>query len=89
MKPFFLACCIAAASMILATPAYAELGDYNALKTLLNLSMPPAADNKVTAEQGLQRVLAIPSRHLHRLHAVCTNCSISLFTASSDSIARS
>lgn len=53
MKPFFLACCIAATSLLLATPAHAELGDYSFWKTLLNLTLPPAADNKVTAEQSV------------------------------------
>lgn len=53
MKPFFLACCIAATSLVLATPAHAELGDYSFWKTLLNLTLPPPADNKVTAEQGV------------------------------------
>lgn len=53
MKAYFLAGCLAAASLLLVAPAYAELGDYSAWKTLLNLTSPPPADNKVTATQGL------------------------------------
>lgn len=50
MKPSLVACCIAA--LALATPAHAELGDYSFWKTLLNLTAPPSADNKVTPEQA-------------------------------------
>mgnify|MGYP003504761886 CR=1 FL=1 len=53
MKPYFLAGWIAVVSLALAAPAHAELGDYSAWKTLLNLTLPPAADNPVSAEQGL------------------------------------
>lgn len=52
MKSALLTCCLCVMAL-LATPAHAELGDYSAWKTLLNLTMPPPADNKVTAEQGL------------------------------------
>src|SRR5690606_38657409 len=52
MKPSLVACCIAALSLALATPAHAELGDYSFWKTLLNLTAPPPADNKVTPEQA-------------------------------------
>jgi hypothetical protein len=52
MKSALLSCCLCVMAL-LATPAHAELGDYSAWKTLLNLTMPPPADNKVTPEQGL------------------------------------
>jgi hypothetical protein len=53
MKSAPLACCISAAALLAAPPAHAELGDYSVWKTLLNLTSPPPADNKVSAEQGL------------------------------------
>ncbi|WP_394560141.1 pectin acetylesterase-family hydrolase [Aquipseudomonas alcaligenes] len=53
MKSALLACCVSAAALLTTTPAHAELGDYSVWKTLLNLTSPPPADNKVTAEQGL------------------------------------
>lgn len=52
MKPSLLASCVSALALCLATPAHAELGDYSFWKTLLNLSSPPRADNKVTPEQA-------------------------------------
>src|SRR5690606_12100748 len=53
MKSALLACCVSAAALLAAPAAHAELGDYSALKTLLNLVSPPPADNKVTPAQGL------------------------------------
>lgn len=53
MKSALLACCVSAAALLTTTPAHAELGDYGFWKTLLNLTSPPPADNKVTPEQGL------------------------------------
>lgn len=46
-----------------ALPAQAELGDYNAFQTLLNLAFPPGADNPVTAaqQQGLYPLKPNPS----------------------------
>jgi hypothetical protein len=38
-------------TVLAAAPARAELGDYNAWQTLVNLVSPPKADNKVTAAQ--------------------------------------
>ncbi|WP_052081178.1 pectin acetylesterase-family hydrolase [Pseudomonas sp. ML96] len=53
MKSALLACCVSAAALLTTTPAHAELGDYSVWKTLLNLTSPPPADNKVTPAQGL------------------------------------
>ncbi len=53
MKSALLASCVSAAALLITPPAHAELGDYSAWKTLVNLVSPPPADNKVTAEQGL------------------------------------
>ncbi|MDG9923354.1 MULTISPECIES: pectin acetylesterase-family hydrolase [unclassified Pseudomonas] len=52
MKSALLTCCLCVMALLTA-PAHAELGDYSVWKTLLNLTMPPPADNKVTPEQGL------------------------------------
>ena len=53
MKSALLASCVSVAALLITPPAHAELGDYSAWKTLVNLVSPPPADNKVTAEQGL------------------------------------
>ena len=53
MKPALAFCCSIALSFVLSAPAHAELGDYGFWRTLLNLTSPPAADNKVTPAQAI------------------------------------
>ncbi len=60
---FRTALCSFIVSCFVALPAAAELGDYSAWQTFLNLFSPPKADNKVTAAQrtGPYPLLANPA----------------------------
>lgn len=54
---------IALAASLFALPAHAELGDYSAWRTMLNLVSPPAPDNRITPGDldGPYPLLANPS----------------------------